>query len=96
MKNYLVNTFKDLKKFNWGLYITLILIALFPATLQTIRTFFLSTTIDVSQFDILGQMEWFDLINESIIALLILPLYSILNKQLKSDEKTLPQKIPGL
>ncbi|MDE6075268.1 MAG: hypothetical protein K2G26_02395 [Clostridia bacterium] len=38
-------------------------------------------------FDIIGQMEWFDLINETLQAFLIVPLYSILNKILKHDEE---------
>ncbi len=32
-------------------------------------------------------MEWFDLINETLKAFLIIPLYSILNKIIKNDEK---------
>lgn len=93
MKERILNSFKNLKTFNRGLYIVLILIALFPAILQTIRTFFLSSTIDVSEFDVLGQMEWFDLINESIIALLILPLYSILSGELEKDKTRLPRQV---
>lgn len=38
-------------------------------------------------FDIIGQMEWFDLINETLQAFLIIPLYSILNKLFKNDEE---------
>lgn len=37
-------------------------------------------------FDIIGQMEWFDLINETLQAFLIIPLYSVLNKIYKNDE----------
>ena len=93
MKEQILNTFRNLKLFNWSLYITLIFVALFPAIIQTVRTFFLSTTIDVSGFDVLGQMEWFDLINESIIALLIIPLYSILSAQLKKNNLKFPKQV---
>ena len=35
-------------------------------------------------FDIIGQMEWFDLINETLQAFLIIPLYSVLNRIFKN------------
>ncbi|MDE6275452.1 MAG: MATE family efflux transporter [Clostridia bacterium] len=38
-------------------------------------------------FDIVGQMEWFDLINETLQAFLIVPLYSILNKIFKNNNE---------
>ena len=38
-------------------------------------------------FDIIGQMEWFDLINETLQAFLIVPLYSILNKILTNHKE---------
>ena len=93
MKQRLIATFKNLKSFNWGLYVSLMAVALFPAILQTVRTFFLSTSVDVSQFDILGQMEWFDLLSESIKALLIIPLYSILSAETKKGEKTFARQV---
>lgn len=38
-------------------------------------------------FNIIGQMEWFDLINETLQAFLIVPLYSILNKILQKQKE---------
>ncbi len=93
MKQRIVNLFNDLKSFSWWLYASLIAVALFPAILQTVRTFFLSTSVDVSQFDILGQMEWFDLLSESIKALLIIPLYSILSKELHKGQSTFARQV---
>ena len=62
-------------------------LALFPAIYQTIRTFLLSITTSTSGIDIVGQMEWYDLIDETLKAFLIVPLYSILNKSfIKSKE----------
>ena len=72
--------FNELKSFNFNLFISLCLLALVPAVYQTIRTFLISTSTSVDSFDVIGQMEWFDLINETLLAFLIIPLYSVLNK----------------
>lgn len=76
----------QLKKFNWGLWVSLCLLALIPAIYQTIRTFLISSNGQDKVFDIIGQMEWFDLINETLQAFLIIPLYSILNRILKKQQ----------
>ena len=93
MMRHIAKIFSDLKYFNWGLYASLIAVALFPAILQTVRTFFLSSTVDVSEFDVLGQMEWFDLLSESIKALLIIPLYSILSNELKKGREAFARQV---
>ena len=80
----LKNKFKLLKTFDWKLFISLILLSLVPAIIQTIETFVISTNLSTSDIDIIGQIEWFDLIDETIRAFLIIPLYSILNKILKN------------
>ena len=76
---------KQLKSFNWRLFAALCALALIPAIYQTIKTFIISSNSQSDIFDIIGQMEWFDLINETIQAFLIVPLYSILNKIFKDD-----------
>ncbi len=76
----------DLKKFNWRLWISLCALALIPAVYQTIKTFLISANEHPDAFDIIGQMEWFDLINETLQAFLIIPLYSVLNKIIKNDK----------
>lgn len=73
-----------LKKFNWRLWIALCALALIPAIYQTIETFLISANNQEDVFNIIGQMEWFDLINETLQAFLIIPLYSILNSIYKS------------
>ncbi len=78
---------KQLKSFNWRLFTALCALALIPAIYQTIKTFIISSNNQIAVFDIIGQMEWFDLINETLQAFLIIPLYSILNKIYKNDEK---------
>ena len=80
----LKNKLKLLKTFDWKLFISLVLLSLVPAIIQPIETFVISTNLSTSDIDIIGQIEWFDLIDETIRAFLIIPLYSILNKILKN------------
>lgn len=74
------NAIFGLKSFSWKLFISLCLAALVPAIYQTVRAFIISTNTSVEGIDVIGQMEWFDLINETILAFLVVPLYSIFNK----------------
>lgn len=70
----------ELKLFNWNLWLSLCALALIPAVYQTVKTFLISENGQSGAFDIIGQMEWFDLINETLQAFLIVPLYSVLNR----------------
>lgn len=79
--------FKQLKSFNWRLFTALCALALIPAIYQTIKTFIISSNDQNAVFDIIGQMEWFDLINETLKAFLIIPLYSVLNKIFNNDRE---------
>lgn len=72
--------YSQLKSFNWRLWLSLCALALIPAVYQTIKTFLISANAPGEAFHIIGQMEWFDLINEALQAFLIIPLYSVLNK----------------
>ncbi len=87
MKNKLLT----LKSFNWRLYIALCALALVPAVYQTIKTFLISTNAQEGAFNIIGQMEWFDLINETLQAFLIIPLYSVLSKIMKNGKEEFPK-----
>lgn len=78
---------KQLRSFNWQLFAALCAAALIPAIYQTVKTFIISYSTDVSAFDVIGQMEWFDLINETLQAFLVVPLYSVLNKIFVSDNE---------
>lgn len=81
----MIEKMRQLKKFNWRLFTALCALALIPAIYQTVKTFIISSSGPNTAFDIVGQMEWFDLINETLKAFLIIPLYSILNKIFKND-----------
>lgn len=83
----MISKIKELRFFNFKLFISLCIMSLFPAIYQTIRTFILSNHISTDAFDVLGQMEWFDLIHETLLAFLIIPLYSIFNKILREDKE---------
>ena len=77
--------FKLLRSFDWKLFLALVLLSLVPAIIQTVETFVISTHVTTAGIDVIGQIEWFDLIDETIQAFLIIPLYSILNAILKKD-----------
>lgn len=68
---------KDLK-----LYFSLILWSLLPSIYLLVRMKIVA--INSVDINILGQMEWFDLIDETITTMLIIPLYSVLKPQ-KAD-----------
>ena len=74
----------ELKSFHWRLWLSLCALALIPAVYQTVKTFLISSGGQDGTFDIIGQMEWFDLINETLQAFLIVPLYSVLNRIFKN------------
>ena len=89
----MIQELRKLRKFNWPLFISLCALSLLPAIYQTIKTFIISTSNDNNVFNILGQMEWYDLINETLIAFLIIPLYSILNKIKEYDEDNFSKNV---
>ena len=75
----------DFKSFDWKIYIALCIIALIPSIYQTIATKIITSQSIPGSLDILGQIEWFDLIDETIRAFLIVPMYSLLCKAHKCD-----------
>lgn len=77
----------ELKSFHWRLWLSLCALALIPAVYQTVKTFLISLGGQDGTFDIIGQMEWFDLINETLQAFLIVPLYSVLNRIFKNHRE---------
>ena len=76
----------NMKSFDWKMYLALCLLALVPAIYQTVVTKLITTTTNPGALDIVGQMEWFDLIDETICAFLIVPMYSVLSKAHKRDD----------
>ena len=85
MKQFVKKWWNDFKTFDWKMYLALCLLALVPAIYQTIITKLITTHASPGALDIVGQMEWFDLIDETICAFLIIPMYSVLSKAHKKE-----------
>ena len=86
MKKCLKQWWSDFIKFDWKMYLALCLLALVPAIYQTVITRLLTSFADPGALDIIGQMEWYDLIDETICAFLIIPMYSVLSKAYKKED----------
>ena len=67
------------------MYLALCLLALVPAIYQTVITKLITLNTSAGSLDVVGQMEWFDLIDETICAFLIVPMYSVLSKAYKKE-----------
>ena len=86
MKTKIQQWWTDFKKFDWKMYLALCLLALVPAIYQTAITKLITSFASPGSLDIIGQMEWFDLIDETICAFLIVPMYSVLSKAYKKED----------
>lgn len=85
MKSFLKKWWIDFKTFDWKMFLALCLLALIPAIYQTVITKLITSFVNPGALDIVGQMEWFDLIDETICAFLIVPMYSVLSKAYKKE-----------
>lgn len=85
MKLLLKKWWSNFKTFDWKMYLALCLLALVPAIYQTVVTKLITFNTNPGALDIVGQMEWFDLIDETICAFLIVPMYSVLSKAYKKE-----------
>ncbi len=85
MKAKIKQWWSTFKTFDWKMYLALCLLALVPAIYQTVVTKLITVNTNPGALDIVGQMEWFDLIDETICAFLIVPMYSVLSKAYKKE-----------
>ena len=85
MQEKLKKWWSNFKLFDWKMFLALCLLALVPAIYQTVVTRLITTNTNPGSLDIVGQMEWFDLIDETICAFLIIPMYSVLSKAKKTE-----------
>lgn len=85
MKLRIKQWWNDFKTFDWKMYLALCLLALVPAIYQTVVTKLITSYANPGALDIVGQMEWFDLIDETIRSFLIVPMYSVLSKTYKKE-----------
>ena len=86
MKLGIKQWWNNFKIFDWKMYLALCLLALVPAIYQTVVTKLITVHANPGALDIVGQMEWFDLIDETICAFLIVPMYSVLSKAHKRED----------
>ncbi len=86
MKEKVKKWWSNFKQFDWKMYLALCLLALVPAIYQTVITKLITSSTSAGSLNIVGQMEWFDLIDETICAFLIVPMYSVLSKAHKRED----------
>lgn len=77
---------KDMR-FPINLFCSLMLLSLIPFLYTLVRTNLIADIPSTDGFGIAGHIEWFDLINETIQAFLIMPLYALLNKCIQDKQK---------
>ena len=68
------------------MFLSVFAFLLVPAMYQTVKTLIISVNSSAEVFDVIGQMEWFDLIDETLRSFLIVPLYAILNEAFKRKD----------
>ena len=76
-------------KKNKMLFLFMLLYLMFPFLYSMVRTYLINDIPSTDGLTIASQMEWFDLINETILAFLTIPLYSILNKNKDDLQKNI-------
>lgn len=81
------NINKNNNKFPINLFCSLMLLSFIPFMYTLVRTNLIVNGPSADGLGIAGHIEWFDLINETIQAFLIVPLYALLNKCMQDTEK---------
>jgi len=74
-------------KFPINLFCSLMLLSFIPFLYTLVRTNLIADIPATDGLGIAGHMEWFDLINETVQAFLIVPLYALLNQCMRNREK---------
>lgn len=78
------------KHFNYSLFFSLLILNFIPSINEVVKVLFANT--NAVSMTVISQIEWFDLINEVLMAALVTPMYSILNRYIK-DEKLFNKKV---
>lgn len=73
--------------FPMNLFCSLMLLSFIPFLYTLVRTNLIANSPITDGLGIAGHIEWFDLINETIQAFLIVPLYALLNKCIEDKDK---------
>lgn len=78
---------KTTTKFPFHLFFSLMLLSFIPFLYTLVRTNLIVNSPITDELGIAGHIEWFDLINETIQAFLIVPLYALLNRCMQDLSK---------
>lgn len=82
-----MNTNEKSEKFPLNLFCSLMLLSFIPFLYTLVKTNLIADMPSTDGLSIAGHIEWFDLINETIQAFLIVPLYALLNKCTQNERK---------
>lgn len=85
-------TFLSMKKINYKMLFSLMVLALVPAIYTTVRIFFLGQLPSDWSYSIAGQLSWVSLIYEVISEAIILPLFFFIGKAI-NDKSELSNRI---
>ncbi len=78
---------KTTTKFPLNLFFSLMLLSFIPFVYTLVRTNLIVNSPSTDGLGIAGHIEWFDLINETIQAFLIVPLYALYNRCMQDTEQ---------
>lgn len=76
-----------MKKFNWKLYVSLLVMGLCPVIYSTVRTYFLGQLPGDYAYSIAGQLSWVNLIYEIASEAIVLPLFFFMGKAASDREE---------
>ena len=82
-----MNMNKKVSEFPLNLFCSLMLLSFIPFLYTLVRTKLLANGSLTDGLGIAGHIEWFDLINETIQAFLIVPLFALFNKCIQDTKK---------
>lgn len=78
---------KKAEKFPINLFCSLMLLSFIPFIYTLVRTNLIANSPFTDGLSIAGHIEWFDLINETVQAFLIVPLFALFNKCMRDAVK---------
>lgn len=86
----------SLKKINYKLFLSLLVLGLVPTVYTTVRVFFLGSLPGEYSFSIAGQLSWVNLLYEILSEAIVLPLYFFIGKVLTDKDEFANRMRTGL
>ena len=87
---------KSLRKINYKLFISLLVLGLVPTIYTTVRVFFLGQLPGEWSFSIAGQLSWVNLLYEILSEAIVLPLFFFIGKVLTDKNEFVNRMRTGL